>query len=203
MAELHVQSKRNNYRWLWLLLAIIVISGAIYYYLNYYQKNKTEASTKITHSISNENDDPLGSVSMGSGPLNSWDGIDFNSPDTTYAEVTDKNVTIKSNAQFVIYSLNSQNVFVDNKIDLSNEGKQSLNQIGASINQRYKSSDIKIYDKSDTIQPGRFAEERAESVSNYLINNSKLDQSHLTFYYTNKPSSGPDNSNTVNIVVKR
>ena len=203
MAELHVQPKRNNYWWLWLLLAIIVISGAIYYYLNYYQKTKQEASTKITHSISNENNDPPGSVSMGSGPLNSWDGIDFNSPETTYAEVTDKNVTVKSNDEFVIYSLNSQNVFVANKSDLSDEGKQSLNQIGASINQRYKSADVKIYDKTDKTLPGHFAEERAESIANYLINNSKLDQSHITFYYTSKPSSMTDKSSTVNIVVRR
>ena len=140
---------------------------------------------------------------MGSDPLNSWDEIDFNSPVTTYPEVTAKNVTIKSNDQFVIYSLNSQNVFVDNKNDLSDEGKQSLNQVGASINQRFQSNDVKIYDKTDTVQPGHFAEERAESIANYLINNWKLDQSHLTFYYTSKPSSMTGKSSTVNIVVKR
>ena len=202
MAELHAQPKKNNYWWLW-LTAIIVISGTVYYYLNHDQKNKPEVTTKITSSITNESDDPLGSVSVGSGPANSWDGIDFNSPETTYAEVTDKNVTIKSNDQFVIYSLNSQNVFVANKNDLSDEGKQSLNQIGASINQRFQSNDVKIYDKTDTVQPNHFAEERAESIANYLIHNSKLDQSHITFYYTSKPASMTGKSSTVNIVVKR
>ncbi len=202
MAALQAQPKKNNYRWLW-LPAILVISGVVYYYLNYYQKNKTEAGTKITGSISGEDNNPHGSESMGSGPLNTWGRIDFNSPDTTYAEITNKDVTVKSNPQFVIYSINSQNVFADNKSDLSNEGKQGLNQIGASINQRYKSADIKIYDKSDTIEPGRLAEERAESIANYLIHNSKLDQGHLTFFYKSKPSSKADKSSTVNIVVKR
>ena len=201
MAELNAQPKKNNYWWLW-LTAIIVISGAVFYYLKHDQKNKPEVTTKITSSITNESDDPLGSVSVGSGPVNSWDGIDFNSPQASYPEITDKNIIVKSNDQFVIYSINSQNVFEANKDDLSDEGKQSLNQIGASINQRFQSNDVKIYDKTDSVKPAHFAEERAESIANYLIHNSKLDQSHITFYYTNKPSSMTDKSSTVNIVVK-
>lgn len=39
MAELHVQRKRNNYWQVWLLIVIIVIATAIYWYINYYQKN--------------------------------------------------------------------------------------------------------------------------------------------------------------------
>jgi len=57
MAGLHEQPKTNNYRWLGLLLAVIIISGATYYYLNYYQKNKPGAATAITGSIYNENKD--------------------------------------------------------------------------------------------------------------------------------------------------
>jgi flagellar motor protein MotB len=203
MPELHEKPKRNNYQWLWLLPAVIIVSGVTYYYFNYYPKNKPGASATVTGSLYNENNDPTTSESNRSGPLNSWGRIDFDSPDTAYAEVTDKNVAIKSDAQYVIYSLNSQNVFADNKSDLSNQGRQSLHQIGASINQRFQSDDIKIYDKSDTLPPGSIAEERAESVCNYLINDSKLNQSHVTFYYTSKPSSAASKSGTVNIVVKR
>jgi outer membrane protein OmpA-like peptidoglycan-associated protein len=209
MAELHVQRKKNSYWWLWLLLAIIIIGGAIYYYLNYYQKGKTVTGTTTdsTYSTNNSTTDstnpPTDSTTVEMGQANLWSQIDFNSPDTTYSEVTDKNIKTQSNAHFVIYSMSTQNLFVDNKSDLSNEGKQRLNQIGNSINKRFNSADVKIYDQSDTSHPDRLAVQRAESISNYLVNNSKLDQSHITVYQRGEQGSVPDKNNMVNIVVKR
>jgi hypothetical protein len=46
MAELHVQRKRNRYLWLWFILAIIIIAGALYYYINYYQKKNQIGTAK-------------------------------------------------------------------------------------------------------------------------------------------------------------
>ncbi len=210
MAELHVQPKRNNYWWLWLLLAIIIIAGAIYYYLNYYQKGKTieGTTTDSTYSTSNNTADSTSvtaadSTSRQTGRANLWSQIDFNSPDTTYPEVTDKSVTTRSNAHFVIYTLNSKDLFQNDKSDLSDKGKQSLNQVGASINKRFDSADVKIYAQADTTKQDQLAMERSESVRNYLVDNSKLRQQHISVYQRGEPASVPSNSNTVNIVVKR
>ncbi len=202
MAELHVQPKKNSYWWLWLLLAIILIAGAIYYYLNYYQKGEQIAPT-TTDSTYSTNNTASDSTTVAMGHANLWSQIDFNSPDTTYSEVTDKNIKTQSNAHFVIYSLNTNNLFPNDKSELSDKGKQSLNQIGASINKRFDSADVKIYDQSDTTKQDRLATERAEMVRNYLIDNSKLNQQHVTCYQRGEPASVPDKSNTVNIVVKR
>ena len=202
MAELHVQPKRNSYWWLWLLLAIIIIGGAIYYYLNYYQKGKTIMGTTSDSTYSSNNTaNDTNTVAM--GPSNLWSQIDFNSPDTTYSEVTDKNIKTRSNAHFVIYTLNSNDLFENDKSDLSNNGKQCLNQVAASINKRFDSSDVKIYDQADTTKQDRLAMERAEMVRNFLVNNSKIDQQHVSVYQRGEPASVPDKSNTVNIVVKR
>ena len=201
MAELHVQPKKNNYWWIWLLLAIIIIGGAIYYYLNYYNQGKTVDNTTATdtsYSATTTTD----TTTTPLGQANLWDQIDFNSPDTSYSEVTDQNIKTQSNAHFVIYSMTTGNLFVDNKSDLSNEGKQRLDQIGSSINKRFNSADVKIYD-SDNSNPDRLAVQRAESISNYLVNNSKLDQSHITVYQPGDQASVPAKANTVNIVVKR
>lgn len=40
MANLHVQPKRKNYLWLWILV-ILIIAAALYYYFNYYKKGET------------------------------------------------------------------------------------------------------------------------------------------------------------------
>ncbi len=203
MAELHVQPKRNNYWWIWLLLAIIIIGGAIYYYVNYYQKGETLSGATTTDSTYSTDTTYPATSNAALGQANLWDQIDFNSPDTAYAEVTDKNITTKSNAHFVIYSLNSQNLFAGNTSDLSNEGKQSLGQIGSSINKRFTSADVKIYARSDTAQADQLAVQRGETISNYLVSNSKLDQSHITVYKPGDQASAPGNDNTVKIVVKR
>jgi hypothetical protein len=51
MAELHVQRKRNHYLWLWFVLAVIIIAGALYYYINYYQKKNQMSATKASTAL--------------------------------------------------------------------------------------------------------------------------------------------------------
>ena len=64
MAQLHVQPKRNSYWWLWLLLTLMVIAGAIYWYINYYHKNGNNTvynkgtSSTISYKSGAQNDNP-------------------------------------------------------------------------------------------------------------------------------------------------
>ena len=37
MANLHVQPKKKNYLWLWIIIILLIAAG-IYYYVNYYSK---------------------------------------------------------------------------------------------------------------------------------------------------------------------
>lgn len=202
MAELHVQPKKNNFWWLWILLAIIIIAGLIYYF-NYYQKGETMEMASPADSSYTLNNSSDTSVTGIAPAANLWDQVDFNSPDTTYPELTDKNVTTKSNAHFVIYSMDVQNLFADSKSDLSKDGKQSLDQVASSINQRFKSVDVRIYAQSDTSHADQLALQRGESISNYLAQNSSLDRSRISVYHTGEGTSVPDKKNTINIVVKR
>lgn len=200
MAELHVQPKRNNFWWLWLLLAIIIIAG-LFYYFNYYQKGKTLDMGITKDSTTNSTSD---TTVIGTSPnANLWDQIDFNSPDTAYPEITDKNVVTRSNAHFVIYTADVQNLFSDDKNDLSTGGKKSLDQIASSINQRFNSADVRIYAQSDTAHIDSLALQRSDSIKNYLVKNSNIDQSRITIYHPGEGTSVPGKKNTVNIVVKR
>jgi outer membrane protein OmpA-like peptidoglycan-associated protein len=200
MAELHVQPKKNNFWWLWLLLAIIIIAGLIYYF-NYYQKGKTLPLDATNDSTLNSYTEP---VDTGVAPTaNLWDQVDFDSPDTTYAEVVNKNITTKSNAHFAIYSIAVDHLFADGKSELSNEGKQNLNQVGASIHQRFNTGDIRIYAQSDTTRVDTLTSQRGKAVNDYLADNSGIDKSHISVFHPGEGTSVPDKKNTVNIVVKR
>jgi len=46
MANLHVQPKRRNNLWIWILIIILLIVAAVYYYTNYYKKGITPGSAK-------------------------------------------------------------------------------------------------------------------------------------------------------------
>src|SRR6185312_17214468 len=175
MAELHVQPKRNNYWWLWLLLILIIIAALIYYF-NYYQKGKQLELPGAADSTATINNADTASPAV-APTANLWDQVDFASPDTSYPEVTDKNLITKSNSHFVIYSEDVSNLFENGKSDLSKEGKQSLDQVASSINKRFNTADVRIYAQSDTAHADQLAMQRGESVSNYLVKNTNIDQS--------------------------
>jgi outer membrane protein OmpA-like peptidoglycan-associated protein len=204
MAELHVQPRRNSYWWLWLLLAIIIIGGAVYYFLNYYQKdnNQSNNTTTTTDSTSYNQQNKTDSTHIPT-TANLWSQVNYDSPDTTFSEVTDKEVSTKANAHFVIYTMNDSTLFENNKSELLNGGKKGLKQIAASIEKRFKDGDVRIYNQTDSTRKDQLADTRAENVKKYLIKNSKLEGNKISVYKVGEPSSLPTKNNTVNIVVKR
>jgi len=201
MAELHVQPKRNNYWWLWLLLILIIIAALIYYF-NYYQKGKQLELPGAADSTATINNADTTSPAV-APTANLWDQVDFDSPDTSYPEVTDKNLVTKSNSHFVIYSEDVSNLFENGKSDLSKEGKQSLDQVASSINKRFNTADVRIYAQSDTAHADQLAMQRGESVSNYLVKNTNIDQSRISVFHPGEGTSVPDKKDQVSIVVKR
>ena len=201
MAELHVQPKRNNYWWLWLLLILIIIAALIYYF-NYYQKGKQLELPGAADSTATINNADTASPAV-APTANLWDQVDFDSPDTSYPEVTDKNLITKSNSHFVIYSEDVSNLFENGKSDLSKEGKQSLDQVASSINKRFNTADVRIYAQSDTARADQLAMQRGESVSNYLVKNTNIDQSRISVFHPGEGTSVPDKKDQVSIVVKR
>lgn len=201
MAELHVQPKRNNYWWLWLLLILIIIAALIYYF-NYYQKGKQVELPGAADSTATINNADTASAAV-APTANLWDQVDFDSPDTSYPEVTDKNLITKSNSHFVIYSEDVSNLFENGKSDLSKEGKQSLDQVASSINKRFNTADVRIYAQSDTAHADELAMQRGESVSSYLAKNTNIDQSRISVFHPGEGTSVPDKKDQVSIVVKR
>ena len=44
MANLHVQPKKRNAAWIWILVILLLIVAAVFYYFNYYKKGVTPGS---------------------------------------------------------------------------------------------------------------------------------------------------------------
>ncbi|MDQ6845130.1 MAG: OmpA family protein, partial [Bacteroidota bacterium] len=142
-----------------------------------------------------------------------WDHVNFDSPDTAFAEINDKNVIEKANDRYVIYRMNDRILFDDNKSDIRPPGEKGLRQIGASLNQKFKDADVKIYsltDSSGEKQNSQLARQRAESVKNFLIKNSKMNDQDISIfpvdesrYSTHISTGGNQPVNTIEIVAKR
>ncbi|MEO8821756.1 MAG: hypothetical protein ABI267_05355 [Ginsengibacter sp.] len=203
MAELHVQPKRKNYWWLWIILIIIII-GAIYYYVNYYHKDKVvENTTTFVDSSNEQNNVSPDTAKLALAGANLWNQVDFNSPDTTFNEISDSHITVKSNAHFIIYSVPDQTLFEINKSNFSSDGTKILTQVGESIAKSFDSADVRIFDNSDSTVSENLASQRAKAVSDYLVNSSKLNKNHVSVYQTGEPITLPEQTNRDFIVVKR
>lgn len=51
MANLHVQPKRKNYAWLWIIILVLIIAAAVYYFL-VYKKQVPAADNALLHNSS-------------------------------------------------------------------------------------------------------------------------------------------------------
>lgn len=202
MAELHVQPKRKNDWWLWVILILIII-GAIYYYVNYYQKNNIVDNTTTFVDSTEQNNASPDTAKLALAGANLWNQVDFNSPDTTFSEISDSHITVKSNAHFIIYSVPDQTLFEINKSNFSSDGTKILTQVGESIAKRFDSADVRIFDNSDSTVSENLASQRAKAVSDYLVNSSKLNKNHVSVYQTEEPITLPEQRNRDFIVVKR
>jgi|SRR6185437_3448620 len=203
MAELHVQPKRNNYWWIWIILLIIIIAG-IYYYFNYYNKNDTVENTTTTiDSSSVENNTKVDTSSISPAGDNLWSQVDFNSPDTTFSEINGSHTTIKSNSHFVIYSISDQSLFDNNNNEITNDGKKILGEVGASIQKRFPGPEVRILGQPDSVTSQDLTSQRAQAVSAFLVNSSKLNQNHVFVYHSGEPVTLPEKGNRVYIIVKR
>jgi hypothetical protein len=160
----------------------------------------TTTTTDSSYDQTSTGIDTVNTVAAGD---NLWSQVNFDSPDTTYEEVADKKVATKANAHFVIYTISNNDLFPEKKKELSSEGRESLQQVRNSIGKRFNSPEIKIYNQADTTHPDSLALVRAETVSKYLSDNSKITKSQITIYHPGEPASVPTKINTVNIVVKR
>jgi flagellar motor protein MotB len=202
MAELHVQPKRNNFWWIWLLLIIIIIA-AIIYYTNYKKNNPVNNNTALVDSSGQQNNLPADTSSLSLAGANLWSQADLNSEDTTFDEISDSHISVKTNAHFIIYSIADEGLFENNKSDFTNDGTKILTQVGESIAKRYDSADVRIFDNTDSSASEDLSAQRAKAVSDYLVNSSKLDKSHVSVYQTGEPITLPDKSNRDYIIVKK
>lgn len=208
MADLNVQPKKTTNSWLWILLALIAI-GLIYFLSKGCNHTANEAATGSHDTIRSA------TTSTTTPQNNGWGNINFNLPNANYSEITDKDITVRGNDQYSIYGLGNNILFDVDKSTITSNGEAKLKQIAASLNQRYKDGDVRIYGHTDSTGDAahnqQLSEQRANAVKDWLEKNANLTDDHVSVnglgesqpVATNATESGREQNRSVQIVARK
>lgn len=212
MAELHVQPKKNT-NWLpWLILALVAI--AVIFFLSRGCNGPVADSNDASHS-----GDSTGSVATTTPTTNSpqlaGSDIDFNAPAAEYEEITDKDISVRGNDNYTIYSLGKNILFDVDKSTIRPNAESKLKQICSSLGKRYAGAKIDVYGYTDSTGDAahnkQLSEQRAESVKNWIVKNANIDAGKIELHpmgesnpvASNATEQGKQENRSVQIVARK
>ncbi|HEX8461380.1 MAG TPA: OmpA family protein [Segetibacter sp.] len=206
MADLNVQPKKKSILpWLLLILGIIAL---LFFLLRGCNKNDTQ-TTPAADTVSSASTETTTSTTQ-----DNWNDVDFNAPAATYPEVTDKNISVRGNTNYGIYGLGENILFDEGKSTIKADAEQNLKQIAASIEQRYKGANVRVYGYTDAVGSAGYnkelAEQRAKAVSDWLTANGNVPADKLSLQpvgearpvASNATSEGREQNRRVEIVAR-
>lgn len=103
-----------------------------------------------------------------------WNDIDWNLPVTRdWTEVNDKDIEVRGNERYGIYSLGQDVLFATGSASLTSAAKTKLKSIAGSINQRFKEADVRIMGFADATGAAdanqELSKQRADAVRAQLM----------------------------------
>lgn len=176
MAELDVEPKKRRSIFPWLLLGLGLIA-LLFFFTRRSADEETESVVTTTTTATSTS-----SHAASADPA--WDGIDFNAPAANYNEITDRNITVKGNNMYAIYTMDEDALFEDDKSTLRAGAAQHLQQVANSIQQRYTNGLVRIYGGEDVNESEKddrqLAQQRIEVIRTWLMQNGNIPASRLS-----------------------
>ena len=183
MAELHVQPKNSRPWWLWLLLALVAI-GLIFFLMRN-RDHKKDVETATTETTTNT-DTTTTATTTTTTTDDDWNTLDRNVPIAKYDEITDKDIEVRGNDNYAIYSLNETVLFDSDKSKIKRTAEKKLKQVAASLDKRYKDAKVRIFgyaDASGTAEHNKeLSEKRAEAVQNWLAEHGNVSKDNVSIH---------------------
>lgn len=173
MADLNVQPKKKSILpWILLILGILAL---LFFLIKGCNKSDNTEAAAATDSVSSVAAPATDTSTASNGD---WNNVDFNAPAATYPEITDTNIVIRGNTNYGIYGLGENILFDEGKSTIKSNAEQNLKQIAASIQQRYKGADVRVYGYTDAVGSAGYnkelAEQRAQAVRDWLTKNGNV-----------------------------
>lgn len=110
----------------------------------------------------------------GDNVADAWNDVDWNAPVTKdWTEVNDKDVEVRGNDRYGIYSMGEDVMFALNSADLSAAAKKKVSMVAKSINQRFNGATVRVYGMTDVTGDAaanmELSKKRAEAVRAQLL----------------------------------
>jgi outer membrane protein OmpA-like peptidoglycan-associated protein len=170
MAHLEVEPKKST-PWLWILLALVAL--AVLFFLFKGCGNGTADKAKTDSTSTTSADTSAGNAIAATQP--DWSKVDLNAPETPDADITDKDVTVRGNDQYTIYSLGEDILFATDKNALQGSAESKLKQVVTSLTKRFKGAVIGVYGSTDATGDAahnkQLGADRANAVKDWLVKN--------------------------------
>ena len=145
---------------------------------------------------------------------NAWDMTKAKLADVKFAEVTTPGVTVRGDSTYSVYSVDETVLFDTEKAEIKPGAAASLQQITASIGQRYATQQVRVMGFADSRGDKRYnrelSEKRAEAVKNYLVDTGKIGGARVSVepmgetqpVATNATAAGRQENRRVEIAVR-
>jgi outer membrane protein OmpA-like peptidoglycan-associated protein len=196
-------AKNNN----WLIGLIILIILALLAFYFFRGKGNTEVVAEAA-SDSSTIESKINANWSGVDPLNSL-------PAENYEEIRDSDITVRGSAEYAIYGLGESVLFDSGKSQIKPGAESKLEKVVKSAEQRYPNSDIRIYGYTDAsgdqASNKKLAEERAEAVKAWMLQNGKVKAEHISINpvgeqdpaASNASSEGREKNRRVEIAIRK
>lgn len=183
MAEIDVQPKKKS-PVLW-IIGLIIILALLFFLLRGCNDNANQ-QTKGTDS-----------TAVVATTVTDWDSIDFNSPTTSYEEVTDQGIEVRGNDRYSIYGLGENVLFATDQSSIQSGAEQQLNQISASLKKRFDGASIAVYGNTDSTgtagHNAALGAQRAEAVKNWLVEKAGISADKISVHSRGESSAAATN----------
>jgi outer membrane protein OmpA-like peptidoglycan-associated protein len=166
-----------------------------------------------TNVIGTTTDSADNAVTNNSSRNGAWD-VDFNAPVAKYEEITDKNINVRGNNNYGIYSVGENILFDSDQKNIRSGAEKNLKQIAESISKRYNGGEVRIYGHTDAEGSAGYnkelAEQRAEAVRAWLVKNGNVSEDRISLepvgeskpVASNATESGRQQNRRVEIVAR-
>lgn len=127
--------------------------------------------------------------------------VDFNAPEIEDAELSNAGVDVRGSESFVIYSFGEDIMFDTDKAQIRDSGAEKLQSVVDDIKERNMEGTIRVFGFTDARASEEYnkelGKERAQAVQNWLLENSKFDQSRMKIvslgeHYPEAPNTTPE-----------
>ncbi|GAA4001624.1 hypothetical protein GCM10022408_11130 [Hymenobacter fastidiosus] len=160
------------------VVALVALLSACDNLNNPETKDQPQEATQDTAVVYRDGETAAGAVDS------TWDMTKAQLADVKYPEVSTTEVTVRGNSEYSVYGLEETVLFDTDKAEIKPGASKALEQVAASIGQRYATGPVRIMGfadaRGDKSYNKELSEQRAEAVKTWLAQNGKIDAGRVS-----------------------